>query len=1014
LKSVRPLVVVVSLFAAVIIARAQNPAADVEAGESLEGRQIVGIRFDPTDQPLPTAELERLLPFKNGTPLKLSDVRLAIQELYDTGRYADISITGEAAAPGAIGGAGGVVIRIATQFNFFVAGVSIDGVSEPPTKGQLTTAAKLELGTLFEDKELARAGENIGERLRANGLYHATVSNSVDRDPATEEAQIHFYIDSGSRARFDGVTVNGNTSRPLESIVHETRWRRGFGPITFPGWRNVTESLIQKGVARVLQSLQRGDHLQASVSLEKVDYHPATNTVTPSLNIESGRTLRVEVLGAKVSNGKLHQLIPIYEERALDRGLLVEGRRNLIEYFQSKGYSDAEVSFDENAVLEKAQVIDYQVTLKDRHKLMHIAIEGNRYFDDATLRDRFETTRASFPASRFGHYSQRTLDRDVDAIRELYIANGFRDVEAASSISDDYKGVHGHLGVRIAVREGPQWFVSKLELEGAPDSDLPYLHSVLQSIEGEPFSEANIAADRDSILSYYYNNGYSDAAFDWSQTPGPEPYRVNVRYIIHTGKREYTRAVLVRGLRTTRRSLVNRRIHLKPGDPISQSSIAQSQQQLYDLGIFSKVQTAIQNPDGEEDSKYVLFDLDEAKLYSFNAGIGAQLGRIGSGVTTFDEPAGTTGFVPRISLGVSRLNLFGEGRTLSLQTRFSTIEQRVLLSYTAPQFLDHDNLTLTISGLFDNSRDIRTFAARRYEGAVQMAQRLTRANSLQYRYTFRHVSTSDLVVTPELIPLLSQPEHVGMVSATFIQDRRDDPIDSHRGMYNTIDVGVSLRQFGSGASQPAALSSTTSTAPTGEPAAPITAEFGRMLMRNSTYHPIGRNIVIARTLQFGWIHPLDGLTAVPLAERFFAGGASSNRAFPDNQAGPRDLDTGFPLGGNALLMHSTELRFPLWGNSVGGVLFHDMGNVYDEVSDISFRFRQHNLQDFDYMVQSVGFGIRYRTPIGPIRVDFSLSPNSPRFFGFQGTFDQLLAGQGTLTNQRINIFQFHFSLGQTF
>jgi outer membrane protein insertion porin family len=998
---VRSLVVVVSLFAAVILARAQNPAADVEVRESLEGRTIAGIQFDPADQPLPAAELERLLPFTIGAPLKLSDVRIAIQKLYDTGRYADVAITGEAVAPG---GGAGVAIHIATQFNFFVSSVSIDGASEPPTKGQLSTAAKLQLGTPFEDRQLVRASENMTERLRANGLYHATVTHSVERDPATEEAQVHFYIDAGSRARFDGVTVNGTLSRPLETIVHDTRWRRGFGPITFPGWKAVTESLIQKGVARVLQSLQRGDHLQASVTLEKIDYHAATNTITPSLNIDSGRTLRVEVVGAKVSNGKLHQLIPIYEERAVDRGLLVEGRRNLIEYFQSKGYSDAEVSFDDNAIAENAQVIDYQVILKDRHKLMHIAIEGNHYFEDGTLRERLETTPASFPASRFGRYSQRTLDRDVDSIRELYISNGFRNVEAASSISDDYKGVHGHLGVRIGVREGPQWFVSKLELEGVPDSDLPYLNSVLQSIGGEPFSEANIAADRDSILSYYYNNGYSDAAFDWSQTPGPEPYRVNLRYMITTGKREYTRAVLVRGLRTTRPSVVNRRIHLKPGDPISQNSIAQSQQKLYDLGIFAKVQTAIQNPDGEEDSKYVLFDLDEAKLYSFNAGIGAQLGRIGGGVTTFDEPAGTTGFVPRISLGLSRINLFGEGRTLSVQTRFSTIEQRVLVSYTVPQFLDNDNLTLTVSGLFDNSRDIRTFAARRYEGSMQLAQRLTRAISMQYRYTFRHVDLSDVVITQsELIPLLSQPEHVGIISSTFIQDRRDDPIDSHRGMYNTIDVGLSLKQFGSEGVQAAVA-----------PSAPITGEFGRMLMRNSTYHPIGRNIVIARTLQFGWIHPLGELTQVPLAERFFAGGASSNRAFPDNQAGPRDLETGFPLGGNALLMHSTELRFPLWGTNVGGVLFHDMGNVYDEVSDISFRFRQHNNQDFDYMVQSVGFGIRYKTPIGPIRVDFSLSPNSPRFFGFQGTFDQLLANQGTLTNQRINIFQFHFSLGQTF
>jgi outer membrane protein insertion porin family len=190
--------------------------------------------------------------------------------------------------------------------------------------------------------------------------------------------------------------------------------------------------------------------------------------------------------------------------------------------------------------------------------------------------------------------------------------------------------------------------------------------------------------------------------------------------------------------------------------------------------------------------------------------------------------------------------------------------------------------------------------------------------------------------------------------------------------------------------------------------------FTRLIMRNSTYHPLGKDIVLARTVQFGYIQRIAGLPAIPLAERFFGGGASTQRAFPENQAGPRDLETGFPIGGNALLFHSTELRFPLIGDNIGGVLFHDMGNIFDKVTDINLRFRQRNLQDFDYMVQGAGFGIRYRTPIGPLRVDLCLSPNPPRFFGFQGTLDQLLAGQGVATNQRISVFQFHFSLGQTF
>ncbi len=240
---------------------------------------------------------------------------------------------------------------------------------------------------------------------------------------------------------------------------------------------------------------------------------------------------------------------------------------------------------------------------------------------------------------------------------------------------------------------------------------------------------------------------------------------------------------------------------------------------------------------------------------------------------------------------------------------------------------------------------------------------------------------------------------VGLVGGTIFRDRRDDPVDSHRGTYNSLDMALAT----------SVLASQTS--------------FIRAVLRNSTYYPLRRDVVLARSVQFGYIGRLGGLPDIPLAERFFAGGASSQRAFPDNQAGPRDLVTGFPLGGTALLFHSTEIRFPLIGDNLGGVLFHDMGNVYSSVDNVSFRVHQKNLQDFDYMVHAVGTGIRYRTPVGPLRVDVAYGPNSPRFFGFSGTRDQLInAGNTPLcvdsspqcVNQRISRLQFHFSLGQTF
>ncbi|HEV8147354.1 MAG TPA: BamA/TamA family outer membrane protein [Bryobacteraceae bacterium] len=965
-------------------ALAQDPAPP---SIRFDGRTITRVEFEPPDQPLPRDELDRLIPLRSGLPLNAEDVRIAIQKLYSTGRFTNVVVDVEPAE-------NGVSLRIITELAWFIGGVTFEGISDPPNRGQLGTAVKLELGAPFGEPDIKQAVENLQERLRSNGLYNATIIPQVRRDAKTEEAMIHFSLEPGPRARFDGVNVSGKFDAPLNKVIRQTHWRRGIGPFhfNFLGWRHATETRVLSGIQSLRQYFQKEDHLQARVTMERIEYHSDTNRVTPHLAVDIGPVLEVRVKGAKVSTGRLKQLIPIYQERSVDRSLLMEGKRNLTEYFESQGYFDAEVDFTEATATDGHQLIEYSVERKARHKVASLEITGNRFFDRETLRERLSVTPAQFPRFRHGRYSQKLAERDKTAIRDLYRSNGFREAQVVAKVADDVSGKLGRIAVIYQVKEGPQSFVEKLDLEGMGPSDLDNLKPDLQSTEGQAFSESNVAADRDTILNYYFNNGYPNATFDWTQTPAAEPNRVNLQYKVQSGERQYVRGVLVRGLSTTNPGLVGSRFILHAGEPISQRKIAQSQQKLYDLGIFSKVQTALQNPDGAEESKYVILHLDEASRYSFSAGFGAELGRIGGGTTTFEDPAGTTGFSPRVSLGISRINFLGLGHTISLQTRVSTLQRRGLLSYVAPQFTGNENLSLTFSALFDDSRDVRTFSAKRLEGSVQLAQRLTKANSIQYRLTFRRVTIdqNSLKISPGLIPILSSPVRVGLAAVSFIQDRRDDPVNSHRGIYNTIDLGIALRALGS------------------------ETEFTRVLLRNSTYHPLTKTLVLARSLQFGYIQRFGGRPDIPLAERFFSGGSTSNRAFPDNQAGPRDLDTGFPLGGTALLFHSTELRFPLIGDNLGGVLFHDMGNVYSDVGNISFRYNQRGLQDFDYMVHDTGFGIRYNTPVGPIRADFGLGLNSPRFFGFQGTRDELLAGQGKLVNQRINVFQFHFSLGQTF
>ncbi|MEQ1947700.1 MAG: POTRA domain-containing protein [Bryobacteraceae bacterium] len=894
----------------------------------------------------------------------------------------------------------GVVLKIITEPSLFVGGVTVTGSSAPPNENQLVAAAKLELGTAFAGTAVTQAVENMQERLRANGFYDARIQYRLERDAATSEMNITFEVNSGKRARFDGVQVGGALNTSTNSIIRATRWHRGILFIPLPGWRQVTEARVQTGVERVRQNLRKANRLLARVTLVRLDYRAPTNTVTPWLDIENGPTIDIRTTGANVSKGRLRQLIPVYEERTVDRSLLVEGSRNLANYFQSQGYFDVGVDFTETTEANGTRVIDYSILRSARHKLVGIEMTGNRFFDEATIRERLLLREAGRVRQRYGRYSQRLRDQDRATIRDLYRSNGFRDVVVNTFTVDDYRGRHDDLGVRFEIQEGPQWFVNSLEFDGASEEDEKYLRGMIQSTEGQSFSEAAIAADRDAILGYYLNNGFPDATFDWTQTPSEKANRVDLHFVIRAGERRYVRDVLVRGLEATKTNLVANRLGVRAGDPISQTQIAQSQQRLYDLGIFSKVQTALQNPDGLEESKYVLFHLDEASRYSFNIGIGAQLTRIGSGAATFDAPAGTAVFSPRLSLGVSRINLLGLAHTLSLQTLASLPQQRAVGTYLIPQFTGNENLSITASTLFDNSRDVSTYKAQRIEGSLQLAQRLTRANTLQYRFSFRRVTVADLSIDPGLVPLLSQPDRVGIFSMTFIQDRRDNPVDSRGGILNTVDMGVSLPQFGS------------------------VSSYTRILLRNSTYHKINRELTLARSVQFGYIQRLGGATLIPLPERFFAGGASSQRAFPDNQAGPRDVGsngngaTGFPLGGTAMLFHSTELRFPLIGDNVGGVVFHDMGNVYSDIRNMSFRFRQNGVTDFSYMVQAAGFGIRYKTPVGPIRIDLSYSPNPPKFNGFSGTLQDLITCSQTKTcttvPRSISHFQFHFSLGQTF
>ena len=970
----------------VFLCTATSHAQEAAPEAPFAGKRIRTIRYMPETQPYSLSMLEQMNPVKAGDIFDSRKISGAIERLYETGRFYTVDVDATLLDDE-------VILEFRTESAWFVGKVTINGATEPPNVSQLIAASQLELGRDFTEDYLLQSSQNIVALMRANGLFRARVSPRFEYEPLTQQVNLTFNLDHGPRARFAKPVISGTHSRSDASIIRSTRWQRLWG---LAGYKHMTESRVQTGLERIRYSFQERDFLMAKVTLERLTYMPRSNRVRPHLHIEEGPKIEIRAEGARLSRGKLRQLVPVFQERTVDRDLLSEGGRNIEQYFQARGYFDATVDFNSSPIAPNGeQTILYLVDRGPRYKLIDLEIKGNEYFDRKTLRERMSITPATWLRYRNGRYSEELVEKDVDSIEYLYRANGFRDVTVNTRVEPGPQGKNEEVTLHLTVQEGPQWFVSEVEISGVNLRDFEYLSGLLQTIEGQPYSDTALVSDRDTILNFYFNSGYPDATLELRTELDEVNHRAKVKIEVSEGRRNFVRRVLVSGYRTTRPRLIFDRIPLETGDPLSQSAIIDAQRRLYDLGIFAKVDIALQNPQGKERDKNVLYRLEEASRYSYTFGFGAQLARIGGGLGTFDSPAGAPGFSPRINFGLSRVNFMGLGHTVSFRSQLSNFQKRVVANYYAPQFTGNDRLNLSFTSLFDNSRDIRTFAAQRLESSIQLGQKLSKANALQYRFTFRRVQIdqSTLSIDPALIPLFSQPVKLGIVSGSFVQDKRDDPIDSRRGSYNTIDFGYATSAFGS------------------------QSDFLRLIFRNSTYHRLRRDLVLARLTTLGGMYSLSGRTPekdVPLPERYFSGGGATHRGFPDNQAGPRDLSTGFPLGGKALAMNTLELRFPLIGDTIGGVAFHDMGNVFKDLDKISFRTSQRDIQDFDYMVHTVGFGIRYRTPVGPVRFDIGYSPNSPKFFGFKGTREELVQGGGTRLVQRINQLQFHFSLGQTF
>lgn len=969
---------------------------------SLQGQKVVRIEIKSLSVEHPEW-LEPLLLQKVNEPLDKYKVRQSVQALYDTGRFAEIQVEAQRDPQGEI------ILTFSARENFFFGSIRVEGAPNPPTDNQLVNAGKLVLGEQFTEEKIKGAMQGMQRSLQEDGYFRANIQPFYEWDSRNQQVKVLFVVEKGPRAKVGAVYVSGSPG----TTDDEVRDQAGL----YPGDR-VSAARLTRALQRLRKHYQKSNRLEAQVTVSSRVYRPESNTVDYTFDIVEGPQVEVKVEGTKLSNRLIKKLVPVYEENAVDEDLLNEGARNIRDYFQTQGHFNVAVTFtQEEQSGGVRRYIVYRIDEKDRHKFAELVIQGNKYFRREDIRERM----AMQPAGGlvlWGLFSQSLLARDIQAIQNLYQTNGFLQVKVSPEVQDNYRGEKGNLKVTLTITEGPQTTVGKLAIEGNSALSVDEIRGIIAAAEGQPYSDAALVNDQTEVMDAYFNRGFSNVRFEYSTQPEPDdPTKIDVTYKITEGTQVFVDKVLVSGLHFTRSSVVEGQMKIKPDTPISQEQMLDTQRRLYDMGIFNEVNMAVQNPEGASTHKNVNFQISEGKRYTFNYGAGLQVQTGQPGSTT--NPQGSTGVSPNVSFVVTRQNFRGRDHTVMLKTRYGNLDKLVLISYDAPRLLDSENLFLDFNSFYEQTNDVKTYTAKRLEGSVEVKQNLDRATSLLYRAIYRRVSTSNLVISPNLVPLFSQPVRVGMPDFSYGRNTRDNDIESRKGSFSTFDLGVASSIFGS------------------------QTNFVRVTVQNSSYYQFyKRRWVFARSTRVGAEEPFAGTSAaiaapgpgapppssfIPLPERFLAGGSTTHRGFGINQAGPRDLGTGFQLGGEAMFLNNLELRtpplpFPWVGNNLSAVVFNDVGNIFTTPIDMvhnALRFTQQGRDaclnpaaaqtcSFNYMSVAVGGGIRYRTPVGPISFDVGYNVNPPAFPITQPT-DGFQPHSEVLRH-----FNFFFNIGQTF
>ncbi len=952
----------------------------------LIGRTIRDVRIEaPTEAFRVQAEQRYLLDLaglRTGEPLARNAVRLALERIYQTGKWRGIAVEGSPVGPD------GVALRLVLAPTERIAAVRYEG-PRVVTRGELDTVVDLEEGQEFRPERIARATRVIQDYLDRIGYPDAVVVSSSRPFGEPLEREITIAVTPNEPCRITAVRLEG-----LERLAASVRERlRAALGIDVGDLCN--RPRIDEGVEQLGAELRELGYREATVASPAIDYGPERRTAALSLAVRPGARIVIDfeertargVDPIRCDAGRLTRWARRYfgecaEARRLrdaldlghqpdlgDEGLSAVVDR-LVAYLRQQGFAWASVAARTDP-LEDGRRIVFRIDRGPRLTVRGVHFRGNAEVPRDDLLDQMLTRRRAGPFGLLspGVFLQGEFEEDLEAIRSDYRRRGFLDMQVRDvdlRFSSDRK----NMWITITVDEGPRYFVTGVEVAGAEALPRDALRG-LPIGAGQPFSLAAVDQATEWLVQRLASHGYLSpgVAPDIDLTPSPPAARV--RFTLSPGRRTVVGAIIYRGNYYTRTSILRREMQVDPGDPYDPSAILESQREIGRVGFLRNVSIrpaeeaaggglavspVAPEPEAAPDPSPSPVQ-SPSPVASSSPGMSPSPAASPSpGASPEDRPIRRDLVVSveeanRVDLGfgfdysleerlrafgdVSFRNLFGTDRSVTLRGLAGDRESLYALEYRQPYLFDRrldGRLALTYQ-----DRDEENFSFRRSALTASVQRDLTPSIRLSLAYNLESTETFDVAPGTILDPREDIGTiRIGSVTPTVVWDRRDDPFNPGRGSLNTLTV--------EGANELLASE----------------AEFVRAVVGSAWFLPLERTrrVVLAVSFRGGWAEPYGQSEEVPLIRRFFLGGSNTVRGFELDSISPRGAD-GALTGGTAYVNENIELRAPL-PFGFGGAIFLDAGQVWQQARDVDLLDQR----------TAAGLGLRYITPVGPIRLDY--------------------------------------------